>query len=87
MKWEEARDKLLEVAEGRYCLLKFGLAMKNGEPVETNCWLYVDRGYASSATCTTWEKAFEELDREMNPKPKNLEEEPTGIEDKVEVKS
>lgn len=86
MKWEEARDKLLEVAAGRFCQLRFGLTMKDGKPIETDCWLYIDRGCSSGMGTLTWEKAFEALDQVMNLKPKELEEEPVGVEDKVEVK-
>jgi hypothetical protein len=80
------RAKLLKIAAGRYCSMKFGLTLKDGKPVDTDCWLYVESGYSSGAFTTTWEMAFESLDRMMNLKPKKLEEEPVGVEDKNEEK-
>jgi len=87
MKWEEARDKLLEIAAGRYCQLRFGFTMKDGKPFETDCWVYVDKGHSSRINCPTWEKAFEELDKEMNPKPRKLEAEPLGVVDTIVTKN
>lgn len=69
MNFKQAAEKLEKIADGRYHSLSYDLTTlseKFGKGrKEQNCKIYIDR--LSWHCGTTWDDAFERLDKTMNP--------------------
>lgn len=66
MTFREAKDKLKELAGGRYHRLSYELTEHSSGKLEAECRLYIDPKI-SSGYQSTWEEAFAELQKVMNP--------------------
>jgi hypothetical protein len=61
MKFQEAKDKLKELAKGKYHNLAFSLTEDSSGEIETSCSIYLGTekiGHGISTNAPTWEQAF-----------------------------
>lgn len=72
MTFEQARTKLKKISKGDYITMSYGLSeqLSKDHPSEVKCTVYLNKYSHNSAP--TWEEAFEKLELEMNPKPKEV---------------
>jgi len=71
MKFSEAKDRLKELAGGRYHSIHFEMSEYTTGEQETECWLYIDD--RCSVKGQTWEQAFCKMEERLM---KQIEEMP-----------
>lgn len=67
MKFSEAKDKLKELAKGKYHSLTFDFSEYSSGKIESQCRLYISEH--GSKEGSTWEEAFAALEKEINGAP------------------
>ena len=63
MKFTEAKEKLKELAGGKYHAIGYELTEYAGGRQETECYLYIDSKFAGRGY--TWKEAFMKLNNEL----------------------
>ena len=59
MRFNEAKHKLKEIANGEYCSLTYEQSIKNNIPVSQECTMYIEsRGLRTSST---WEQVLADM--------------------------
>lgn len=66
MTFKEAKDKLRELAQGRYHAIEYELTEYAHGGLKAGCRLYIDPN-TSTKWQPTWEMAFDELQKVLNP--------------------
>jgi len=64
MTFQEARERLKKLANGRYYTITFSLSEHSSGKVNTEVWLYVDKGKSSNYV-KNFDIAFAELEQEL----------------------
>ncbi len=75
MTFQEAKERFLELAAGRYCAIAYEEVLNWQNDTQVNCRLYVD-GHEYTETKTTWEGALEEMRNQINPQPIPSDQQP-----------
>jgi len=84
MQFTDAKNKLKELANGKYHSITYELTEYSNGKLETKCHLYIDPHISFLAS--TWREAFTKLEEYLHPKPSiiDLTEAPIEEEGKEE---
>ena len=77
MKFADAEKKLLSMFKGEYCSLRYEKTYPASTATETECVIYVAR-LQRIHSGSTWEEAFNSLDKTFNPE-NHVEEMPKEV--------
>ena len=68
MKFQEAKDRLKKLANGKYHTISFSMSEHTNGKIETEVWLYVDKGICSNYV-RNFDIAFAEIEEELGVAP------------------
>jgi hypothetical protein len=72
MNFKQAKAKLKRLAKGKFHSINYKISEHTGGELMQECSVYIDE--TDLHIGETWEAAFKELNKEINPQPKNTVE-------------